>query len=302
MKHVREIKVALLAIVCGFLLYFGMYFLRGMNIFSPTRTYVGVFERINGLTEQAPVFVRGYNVGQVNRIEYDFSRRNAFHVSVAIDRHIAVPEGAEMVLVADGIMGGKAIELIIPVSEGQAMALASDTLPTRVEKGLVETLETGLLAHLDSVLLRVDSVVATVEQQLEGDHISNTLTHIDRITQDLTVSAADIRRLTHQRLPGIADSAAVVIDNVNAVLTDVKQADIPGIAKKADNTIAQLQQAVNSKESTLGLLLHDPAIYNHLDSTVVSVNKLVTDLKENPKRYVHFSLFGSKDKDKDKKK
>ena len=284
MKHVREIKVALLAIVCGFLLYFGMYFLRGMNIFSPTRTYVGVFERINGLTEQAPVFVRGYNVGQVNRIEYDFSRRNAFHVSVAIDKHIAVPEGAEMVLVADGIMGGKAIELIIPVSEGQAMALASDTLPTRVEKGLVETLETGLLAHLDSVLLRVDSVVATVEQQLEGDHISNTLTHIDRITQDLTVSAADI------------------IDNINSVLTDVKQADIPGIAKKADNTIAQLQQAVNSKESTLGLLLHDPAIYNHLDSTVVSVNKLVTDLKENPKRYVHFSLFGSKDKDKDKKK
>ena len=123
MKHVREIKVALLAIVCGFLLYFGMYFLRGMNLFSPTRTYVGVFERINGLTEQAPVFVRGYNVGQVNRIEYDFSRRNAFHVSVAIDKHIAVPEGAEMVLVADGIMGGKAIELIIPVSEGQVMAL-----------------------------------------------------------------------------------------------------------------------------------------------------------------------------------
>ena len=59
MKHVREIKVALLAIVCGFLLYFGMYFLRGMNLFSPTRTYVGVFERINGLTEQAPVFVHG---------------------------------------------------------------------------------------------------------------------------------------------------------------------------------------------------------------------------------------------------
>lgn len=296
MKHVREIKVALLAIVCGFLLYFGMYFLRGMNIFSPTRTYVGVFERINGLTEQAPVFVRGYNVGQVNRIEYDFSRRNAFHVSVAIDRHISVPEGAEMVLVADGIMGGKAIELIIPVSEGQAMALASDTLPTRVEKGLVETLETGLLAHLDSVLLRVDSVVANVEQQLEGDHINHTLTHLDRITEDLTVSATDIRQLTHQRLPRIADSAAVAIDNANAVLANVREADIAGVVTRADTAIGQLQQAINSKEGTLGLLLHDKSIYYHLDSAVVSVDQLVSDLKENPKRYVHFSLFGAKEK------
>ncbi|MBQ7698308.1 MAG: MCE family protein [Paludibacteraceae bacterium] len=297
MKHTREIKVALLAIVCGFLLYFGMYFLRGTNIFSPTRTYTGVFERVNGLTEQAPVYVRGYNVGQVEHIAYDFSRHNAFRVTVSIDKHISVPEGSEMVLVADGLLGGKAIELILPVTEGQpAVALAQDTLPTRIEQGLVESLETGLLAHLDSVLLRVDSVVANVEGQLEGDHIKHTLTHLDRISEDLTVSAKDIRQLTHQRLPRIADSAAVAIDNVNAVLTDVKQADIAGIAKKADNTIEQLQQAVNSKESTLGLLLHDPSIYNHLDSTVVSVNQLVTDLKENPKRYVHFSLFGSKDK------
>ena len=235
MKHTREIKVALLAVVCGFLLYFGMYFLRGVNIFSPTRSYTGVFERVNGLTEQAPVYVRGYNVGQVNRIEYDFTRRKAFNVSITIDKHISLPEGAEMVLVADGLMGGKAIELIIPVTEGrESVSPSSDTLPTRIEQGLVESLQTGLLAHLDSVLLRVDSVVASVEQQLEGDHIGRTLTHLDRITEDLTVSANDIRQLTHQRLPRIADSAAVAIDNANAVLANVREADIAGIAKKAD--------------------------------------------------------------------
>lgn len=303
MKHAREIKVALLAILCGFLLYFGMYFLRGVNIFSPTRSYTGVFERVNGLTEQAPVYVRGYNVGQVSRIDYDFTRSDAFRVSVTIDKHISLPEGSEMVLVADGLMGGKAIEIIIPVTEGrEAVTLASDTLPTRIEPGLVESLQTGLIARLDSVLLRVDSVVATVEQQLEGDHIGHTLSNLDRITQDLTVSAGDIRQLTHQRLPRIADSATVVIDNANAILANVRQADIAGVVQKADTTIGQLQQALNSKESTVGLLLHDPSIYNHLDSAVVSVNQLVTDLKENPKRYVHFSLFGAKDKKEKQKK
>lgn len=299
MKHLREIKVAVLAIVCGFLLYFGMYFLRGVNLFSPVRTYVGVFERLNGLTEQAPVYVRGYNIGQVSRIEYDFTRRNAFSVSVSIDRHISLPEGSEMVLVADGLLGGKAIEVVIPFTEGQpAVTLAPDTLPTRIEQGLVESLETGLLAHLDSVLLRVDSVVASVGQQLEGDHISHTLTHLDRITADLTVSATDIRQLTHQRLPRIADSAAVAIDNVNAVLANVREADIASVVTKADTAIGQLQQAIISKEGTLGLLLYDKSIYCHLDSAVVSVDRLVSDLKENPKRYVHFSLFGAKDKKK----
>ena len=297
MKHIREIKVAVLAIVCGFLLYFGMYFLRGVNLFSPVHTYVGVFERLNGLTEQAPVYVRGYNIGQVTRIDYDFTRRNAFSVSVSIDKHISLPEGSEMVLIADGLLGGKAIEVVIPFTEGQqTVTHASDTLPTRIEQGLVESLESGLLAHLDSVLLRVDSVVANVEQQLEGDHINHTLTHLDRITEDLTVSATDIRQLTHQRLPRIADSAAVAIDNANAVLANVREADIAGVVTRADTAIGQLQQAINSKEGTLGLLLHDKSIYYHLDSAVVSVDQLVSDLKENPKRYVHFSLFGAKEK------
>jgi phospholipid/cholesterol/gamma-HCH transport system substrate-binding protein len=268
-----------------------------VNLFSPVHTYVGVFERLNGLTEQAPVYVRGYNIGQVTRIDYDFTRRNAFSVSVSIDKHISLPEGSEMVLIADGLLGGKAIEVVIPFTEGQqTVTLASDTLPTRIEQGLVESLESGLLAHLDSVLLRVDSVVANVEQQLEGDHINHTLTHLDRITEDLTVSATDIRQLTHQRLPRIADSAAVAIDNANAVLANVREADIAGVVTKADTAIGQLQQAINSKEGTLGLLLHDKSIYYHLDSAVVSVDQLVSDLKKNPKRYVHFSLFGAKEK------
>ncbi|MBR1922470.1 MAG: MCE family protein [Paludibacteraceae bacterium] len=297
MKHIREIKVAVLALVCGFLLYFGMYFLRGVNIFSPTRTYVGVFERVEGLTEQAPVYVRGYHVGQVDAIDYDFARKDAFRVIVSMDKHIVVPKGAEMVLVADGLLGGKAIEVVIPVEEGNNYsALASDTLPTRIEPGLVESLQAGLLVHLDSLLLQADSLVALVEQQLEGDHIRQTLHHVDQMTADLTVSARDLRQLTHNRLPKVVDSAAVTINHANAVLANVRQADIAGVVEKADTTISQLNRAMQSKQSTLGLLLNDPSLYAHIDSTVVSVDSLVTDLKANPKRYVHFSLFGGKNK------
>ncbi len=290
MKYSREIKVALLAIVCIALLYFGMYFLRGVNIFSPTHAYIGQYERLDGLTEQAPVYIRGYNVGQVETIRYDFTRQDAFTVRIAIDKHITLPQGSEMVLVADGLLGGKAIEVVIPLDATDQ--LMSDTLPTRVENGLIESLEQGLLAHADSVVGRIDSLLALVQGQLEGDHISRTLANVDHISSQLTVSANDLKNLTHQRLPKVVDSVAVTIDHANAVLANVREADIAGTVQRVDSTISILQYAIQSDQSTLGLLLHSPALYNHLDSTVVSADSLLTDIKANPKRYVHFSVFG----------
>ena len=290
MKHIREIKVAVLAVVCIGLLYFGMYFLRGVNLFSPTHTYTGKFEQLNGLTEQAPVYVRGYQVGPVETIQFDFTRTEAFTVRIAIDRHIFLPQGSEMVLVADGLLGRKAVEVVIPFD--QSTEAAADTLPTRIEGGLMETLQQGLLAHVDSVVLRLDSLLANVEGQLQGDHIAQTLQHVDQITSDLTVSARDIRHLTHRQIPQVVDSVSITIAHANAVLANVRQADLAGTVARVDSTFDRLQQAMQSDESTLGLLLRNPSLYNHLDSTVVSADSLLIDLKANPKRYVHFSLFG----------
>ena len=94
MKHIREMKVAVLAIVCLFLLYFGFSFLKGVNIFSPVHSYVGLFAKVDGLTEQAPVYVRGYKVGQVDAIRFDFTREVAFAVEISLDKHILLPKGS----------------------------------------------------------------------------------------------------------------------------------------------------------------------------------------------------------------
>ena len=101
MKHSREIKVGILAVVCAGILYFGFNFLKGVNIFSPTDCYYGYFERSNGLTEQAPVYILGHKVGLVESITYDFTRTPAFVVGVNINNDITLPIGTEMALVAD---------------------------------------------------------------------------------------------------------------------------------------------------------------------------------------------------------
>ncbi|MBQ7192262.1 MAG: MCE family protein [Paludibacteraceae bacterium] len=300
MKSYREIKVAVLAIVCLFLLFFGFNFLKGVNIFTPISSYTGYFEQLGGLTEQAPVYIRGYKVGQVDRIQYDFSKQQAFLVSASVNSDIHLTQGSEMVLVSDGLLGGKAIEIVIPVGDSLSIIARGSELPTRVEEGLMESLQSQLLAHVDSVVIHIDTLLASVQSQLEGDHIKRTLQNVDHITTDLKVSSTDLKQLTHQRLPQVVDSVQQAVSNANRVLTSVADADLKGTIARIDTVAEQVSTVITSREGTLGKLLYDKTLYNHIDSAIVSADNLLIDLKANPKRYVHFSVFGNKEKKKKK--
>ena len=180
MKYSRELKVGALAIVCLVILYFGFNFLKGVNIFSPTKVYVGTFERINGLTAQAPVYIKGYQVGLVESIQYDFKQYPAFTVNVSIDKTIELPRGTQMALVADGLLGGGAIELQFPNMPNRAMPYQKgDTLPTQIVPGLIDNLQTGILANLDSLLAEANTLLASLNDQMSEGSLYATLQNIE---------------------------------------------------------------------------------------------------------------------------
>jgi len=304
MKYSREIKVAVLAIVCGFLLYFGMYFLKGVNIFSQENQYIGMFENVSGLNEQAPVYVRGYKVGQVDRIQYDFSQSKAFTVTISVHKDIALFAPAQMCLCDDGLLGGKAIEVVVPTGDasGKHLYAAGDTLPAMVVPGLMASLQNGLLAKVDSAMTNVDELIAKINNQISDDVLQSTLNNVEQISEDLSASARDIKKVTSYQLPSIIHNADTMISDAKVVIGDVKNANLSATVARVDQTIDTLQSILTQKDGTLGLLLNDKQLYQHVDSTIVSLDKLVVDLKANPKRYVHFSLFGNKDKEKKSKK
>ena len=290
MKYSREFKVGVLAIVCLGILYFGFNFLKGINIFSPTKVYVGTFDRINGLTAQAPVYIKGYQVGLVERIQYDFKQIPAFTVNVSIDKTIELPRGTQMALVADGLLGGGAIELQLPLMLNRAMPYQKgDTLPTHIEPGLIDNLQTGLLANLDSLLNEANTLLASLNEQLNEGSIYATLQHIEQITRDLTVSSKDIRALTHNQLPAIMDKADATIEGLNDIINDVKAADIQGTVGKVDSTISTLNAALQSQEGTVGMLLNDKTLYDNLnialedlDKAVLNVDSIMMSIKARP--------------------
>jgi len=303
MKHVREIKVAVLAIVCGFLLYFGMYFLKGVNIFTSENQYIGLFDNVAGLTEQAPVYVRGYKVGQVDRIQYDFTKAQAFTVTVSVHKDIALPDSTIMCLCDDGLLGGKAIEVVVPSGAvgGAHLYANGDTLPAKIVPGLMASLQDGLLVKVDDAMANIDELIAKINNQISDTSLERTLANVERMSSDLSASARDIKKVAQDQLPQVINNADTMIADAKCIIRDVKQADLSATVARVDNTIDTLQSILTQKDGTLGLLLNDQMLYHHIDSTVVSLDHLVVDLKANPKRYVHFSLFGGKDKEKKSK-
>ena len=301
MKYAREIKVGLLAVVAIFLLYFGLNFLKGVNIFSSTNTYFGKFSNLNGLVEQSPVYVRGYKVGQVDKIVYDFKSDIPFVVTFSINRDIELPQGTELALVSDGLLSGSALQLNIPIASESELFASHDTLPTIVVPGLVENLQQGLLTHVNSAVGRIDSLVAVVTAQLEGEHLKNTLANVDKVTSDLRLTSQDLKVLMHTRVPNIIDNVDSVMTDVKIVSAQLSELDLKATMGKVDgavDNVNSLLESINTNEGTLGLLLNDKELYVSLNKTVGSADSLLVDLKAHPKRYVHFSLFGGKDKDK----
>lgn len=299
MKHAREIKVGILAAVCLFLLFFGFNFLKGVNIFSPTNSYHGVYYNLHGLEEQAAVYIRGHKVGQVDDIHYDFTRDSAFTVDISINRDIALPQGTQMALVSDGLLGGMAVELQLPEAAPQELIAHGAFLPTTYTPGLMESLQGELLAHIDQAVQGVDSLIAELREEVSGGHLQSALENVDRISGDLTDVSGDLRHLMNTKVPNIVNNADTAVANLNVVVADLKAADLKATVARVDTAIDGVNALiadVRTQEGTLGQLIYNKSLYNHIDATVLSADSLLTDLKAHPKRYVHFSLFGKKDK------
>ena len=296
--------MGVLAIICVFLLFYGFNFLKGVNIFSPTNSYHGVYTNLHGLEEQASVFIMGHKVGQVDRLHYDFTKDSAFTVDISIRKDIVLPEGTSLALRADGLLGGMALELLFPEDateklQKQALIVHGATLPTVYLPGIVENLQNELIAKIANAVEQVDTLVAQLNGQLEGDHLKSTLANVDRISGDLTDVSGDLRRIMNTQVPGIVNNADTAIANLNTVIADIKAADLKATVARVDTAIGGVNAViadVRAQKGTLGQLIYNKSLYNHVDATVISADSLLTDIKAHPKRYVHFSVFGKKDK------
>ena len=163
----------------------------------------------------------------------------------------------------------------------------------------MESVQGELLAHVDEAIQSVDSLVAGLRQQMEGNHLQNTLTNIDRISGDLTDVSSDLKHMMNNQVPTIVNNADKAVANLNTITTDLQNADLAATVARVDTAVDGVNSIiadVRSQDGTLGQLIYNKSLYNHIDATVVSADSLLVDIKANPKRYVQISVFGRKDK------
>jgi len=296
----REVKVGIMAVVAIFVLYFGLNFLKGIDIFSSVNNYYATYENIGGLVPSSPVYVKGFKVGQVEEIKYDFTQKESFVIKISVSNDIKLPKGTIVQLYDDGLMGGKAIQLIYaPVDVTQAMYEPNDTIVSEVGIGLMGQLAGDLMPKIQSISTQADSLIRSVRVLVENKDLNKSISSIERTTADLAVSSAQLKKMMSSDVPHILGDVNAVTSDFKQITGNLKKIDYAATFASIDRTIANLNlitDKMNSSEGTIGLLLNNKDLYINLSNTAASSDKLLIDLKQNPKRYVHFSLFGSKTK------
>lgn len=296
----KEVKVGIMAVVAIFILYFGLNFLKGVNIFSPIDYYYGVYNNIGGLVSSSPVYVKGFKVGQVEDIKYDFSRENSFIVEISVSKDIKIPQGAIIELYDDGLMGGKAIQLVYnPYSKLQKMYEPGDTIPTQIGNGLMSKLSGDLMPKIESISTQADSLLRAVRVLIESKELNNSLLSIEKTTSELAFTSTKLKNIMNNDFPRILGDVNLLTSDFRMITGNLKKIDFATTFESINNTINNLNlitDKMNKTNGTIGLLLNDKSLYLNLVNTTSSADNLLIDLKKNPGRYVHFSLMGKKER------
>lgn len=299
MKLTKEIKIALVAIVGILIMYFGINFLKGMNLFSTNNTYFITFDDIQGLGASTPIYADGYKVGTVDGLEYDYKENGPIKVKVDIIKDLRIPQGSKAEIVKD-LMGNLQVNLLLANNPRERVE-PGGIIPGAVNGGIMDK-AANLVPVVEKMLPKLDSILTSVNALLADPALAASLHNVETITSNLTVSTRELNTLMaglNKQVPGMIGKANGVLDNTNRLTANLASLDVQGTLNKVNQTLEsahQFTEKLNSNQGSLGLLMNDTKLYDNLTSTMGHADSLVIDLKAHPKRYVHFSVFGRKDK------
>lgn len=321
----KLITIGTSVVLAFLLLFFGINYLKGINLFHTSNYFFAVYDDVTGLAVSAPVNANGFKVGQVREINYMYDDPGHVKVEMALDSELKVPEGTVAVLGSD-ILGTATITLVMPKSNKYAEV--GSILPSRLNGGLLDNVSADLMPGIVAMIPKVDSLLVAVTSVVSDPAVTATVKRLDVISHDLTVISNNVSRATAPlpavvnglngvvgnvngvvgKASGLMDQASGVVGNVNQISLnllhmsnnldslsnqlkglplDRTMQNVVTITDELKTTLQRLQ----NNESSLGMLLNDPELYNSLTRTVGSLDSLITDVKARPKRYLKFSVF-----------
>lgn len=303
----KEVKIALTAIVAGVMLFMGINFLKGINIFRSSNTYYVKFKDIQGLVQSSAVYANGYPIGTVRDIEYNYENNGGVVAQVELDPNVRIPEGSHAEL-ESSLMGGVTMKIILGTNPTKFIA-QEDTIQGQNSAGLMD--QAGELVPVVAQMLpKLDSILTNLNRLSADPALAQTLHNAAAITENLKTTSEHLDHMMQTDVPQMLAHFNHISGNLDNMVADISKTDIQKtmndltmtvsnfkeLSAQAQTMLGGLNTKMNSTDNSLGLLLNDKGLYNNLNHTMASADSLLIDLKAHPKRYVHFSIFGKKDK------
>ena len=307
MKTSKEIKTAILVLSGIFLFIFIFNYLKGENLFNSSKKIAAIYSNVEGLSISSLVTINGHKVGKVQDINFTGDGSGKLKVSMLIDSDFNFSKNSIAELYESGLIGGKAIA-IIPVYDDSESSVSGDVLRSRIKPGLTELVNqrlTPLQEKIESVMVSADALLVNVnsvfdkktKSEIKGSisKLEQTISSFEKTSnslQDLIESNKNSINNSLQNFSNISDN----FSDMSEIFSEVEFKQTVNGLKSSIESFNNLITNVNRGEGSMGKLFKDEKLYNNLESSLGQLESLLEDLKLNPKRYVHFSLFGKKNK------
>lgn len=296
MKISKELKIGLSGVVALTLLIMGINYFKGINPLSSSAKYYIKFSNINGLAKSSPIYADGFKVGTVSSISYDYANNGNVVACIEVDPSLRIPKGSTAELTSD-LLGAVKMSLLL-ANNPREKAMPGDTLTGSVNEGLMGK-AAAMVPQLEQMMPKLDSILIALNTLLNDPAIPSTLKNMENLTASLNANSRQLESLMKNEVPQLTSKLNEIGDNFTVLSANLKEIDYAAAMEKVDNTLANVKSITDKlekKDNTVGLLLNDPTLYNHLTETTANAASLLEDLQQHPKRYVHFSIFGKKDK------
>lgn len=295
----KEAKIGLVTIVSLVLLYFGINYLKGVNLFKPVNHYEVEFDNVNGVTISSPVYVEGFKVGLVREIRYDYEKMDKIIVDVSLDEKMRINKGSYITIV-NSFLGGAELHIHLNKYVDDYLK-PGDRVEGRMGEEMMQSVQEKILPSVEAMLPKIDSILVGLQALVNHPALRQSLEHVERTTSNLEISTRRLNALMEWDVPGIVADLKKITNDFSEVSGELKDLNLQQTFDHVNATLANLKvttEKFNSTDNSLGLLLNDRALYDNLNSTAGNASKLLLDLREHPKRYVHFSVFGKKESSK----
>ncbi|MAR26152.1 MAG: ABC transporter substrate-binding protein [Flavobacteriaceae bacterium] len=305
LKISNEIKTGFLAIFSIALFIFGYSYLKSNDIFVGDRTFYAVYSDVEGVVTGTPVTINGFPVGSIQKIS--FTKNNNLLVKFRIENDIKFSKNSLAQIYETGLIGGKALA-IIPAYDNDSFAIDNDTLNSAIAPGLTDLVNkkiTNLQVKIESMVVSADSVLNNINKVFDDstkNNLKTSVANFNKTITDLKVTSSSIKNIIEANQSGIDASLNNIksftrdFSEISADLNDAEIGKTFTNFKTSSENLTQILNEINNGNGTMGQIIKNDSLFQNLNNASKSIDLLLEDIRLNPYRYIHFSIFGKKNK------